>query len=312
MKLVVMIPAYNEEETIASVIKEIPREILGISIIEVLVINDGSTDRTIEEALQNGADKIINFKNRKGLAYSFKAGLETALGMGADIIVNIDADGQYDSREIPKLIQPILNGKADFVLGSRMKGTIEYMPFQKIIGNHIATWVTRYVSDLRVSDSQSGFRAYTRDAALHFNILGDFTYVQETLIQAANMGLVYDEVPISFRKRINGSSRLIPNIFKYATRVGMTMFRLYRDYHPLKTFLIIGLTLIIVAIFIGLGVLFHYIQNNQLVSLLLILLLIVGIQTIILALIADMFSNYRKTQYELLYRIKKIEDQIKK
>jgi glycosyltransferase involved in cell wall biosynthesis len=317
MKLVVMIPAYNEEETIASVIEEIPREIYGIATVEVLVINDCSTDRTAEVAQVNGADNVITFKSHKGLASCFRAGLETALGMGADIIVNIDSDRQYDSREIPSLIKPILLGKADIVLGSRTKGTIEYMPIQKTLGNRIATWVTRQVTDLPISDSQSGFRAYTRDAALHFNILGDFTYVQETLIQAANMGLVYEEVPISFRKRKNGSSRLISNVFNYAVRAGVTIFRGYRDYHPLKTFLMIGLTFIVIAIIIGLGVFYHYLQNGMVypylaLEILVIIFLIIGIQTMILALFADMFNSYRKTQDELMYRIKKIENEMKK
>jgi glycosyltransferase involved in cell wall biosynthesis len=316
MKLVVMIPAYNEEETIASVIKEIPREISGVDTVEVLVIDDSSSDRTVTVAYENGANKIISFKSHKGLAACFRAGLENALKMGADIIVNIDSDGQYDSMEIPGLIQPILHGKADVVLGSRTKGTIEYMPFGKIIGNRIATWVTRHMTGLPISDSQSGFRAYSRDAALYFNILGDFTYVQESLIQAANMGLVYDEVPISFRKRKNGSSRLVPNIFIYAWRAGIPIFRSYRDYHPFKTFLMIGLVFIIIAIIFGLGMFFHYIQTGavypyRFFEILVVIFLIIGIQTLILSLLADMFGRYRKSQDELMYKIKKIKDEMK-
>jgi glycosyltransferase involved in cell wall biosynthesis len=311
MKLVVMIPSYNEEETIASVIREIPRSIPGVDTVEVLVINDGSTDRTVEEARRAGADTVISFKKNKGLAPGFRAGLETALSMGADIIVNTDADGQYDGTEIPKLIRPILDNKADFVLGSRTKGTIEEMPLQKTIGNRMATWVTRQVSGLPVSDGQSGFRAFTRDAAMRLNVMSDYTYVQETLIQAANLGLVYTEVPILFRKRTGGSSRLISNIFNYAKRAGLTILRSYRDYQPLRTFLVIGLVLVVLGTIVGLRPLLYYLSTWTLAyfgsAILSILLLIVGFNVIALGLIADMLKTQRKIQDELLYRLKLVE-----
>lgn len=308
MKLVVMIPSYNEEETIASVIREIPRSIPGVDTVEVLVINDGSTDRTVEEAQKAGADKIISFKKNKGLASGFRAGLETALAMGADIIVNTDADGQYDGTEIPKLIQPILDNKADFVLGSRTKGTIEEMPLQKTIGNRMATWVTRQVSGLPVSDGQSGFRAFTRDAAMRLNVMADYTYVQETLIQAANLGLVYTEVPILFRKRTGGSSRLISNIFNYAKRAGITILRGYRDYHPLRTFLLIGSVLVLSGIVVGLRPLLYYFETWTLAYfgsvILAVLLLVIGFNVIALGLVADMIKTQRRIQDEMLYRVK--------
>ena len=311
MKLVVMIPSYNEEETIASVIREIPRSIPGVDTVEVLVINDGSTDRTVEEAQKAGADKIISFKKNKGLASGFRAGLETALAMGADIIVNTDADGQYDGTEIPKLIQPILDNKADFVLGSRTKGTIEEMPLQKTIGNRMATWVTRQVSGLPVSDGQSGFRAFTRDAAMRLNVMADYTYVQETLIQAANLGLVYTEVPILFRKRMGGSSRLISNIFRYAQRAGLTIVRTYRDYHPLRTFLTLGTVFLVLGVVVGLRPLLHYLSTWTLAyfgsAILSILMVMVGLNLISLGLLADMLKAHRKIQDETLYLLKKFE-----
>ncbi|RXE55924.1 glycosyl transferase family 2 [Methanoculleus taiwanensis] len=311
MKLVVMIPSYNEEETIASVIREIPRSIPGIETVEVLVINDGSTDRTVEEARKAGADKIISFKKNKGLAPGFRAGLETALSMGADIIVNTDADGQYDGGEIPKLIQPILDNKADFVLGSRTKGTIEEMPLQKTIGNRMATWVTRNVSGLPVSDGQSGFRAFTRDAAMRLNVMSDYTYVQETLIQAANLGLVYTEVPILFRKRTGGSSRLISNIFNYAKRAGVTILKSYRDYQPLRTFLFLGSVMIVAGFIVGLKPLLHYLSTYTVAfygsAMVAMLLLIIGFTTIVLGLLADIMRTQKKVQDEILYRLKKLE-----
>jgi glycosyltransferase involved in cell wall biosynthesis len=309
MKLVVMIPAYNEEETIGYVIREIPRDCCEQ--VEVLVINDGSHDNTVEEAERAGADKIISFKRNKGLAPAFRAGLETALEMGADIIVNTDADGQYNGGEIPKLIQPIIDGKADFVLGSRTKGHIEYMPLPKKIGNRIATFVTRQVSGLPISDAQSGFRAFTRDAAFRLNVMADYTYVQETLMQAANWGLVIEEVPIEFRKRRGGESRLISNIFGYAKRAGATIAKTYRDYQPLKTFSYMGFLFIVAGLTIGARVLIYYCNTGVVTghmpsALLTVLLLIVGIQTLVLGLLADMLKTQRKVQDEVLYRLKKM------
>ena len=309
MKLVVMIPAYNEEETIGFVIQEIPRDCCEQ--VEVLVINDGSHDNTVEEAKRAGADKIISFKRNKGLAPAFRAGLETALGMGADIIVNTDADGQYNGGEIPELIKPILDGKADFVLGSRTKGHIDYMPLPKKVGNRIATFVTRQVSGLPISDAQSGFRAFTRDAAFRLNVMADYTYVQETLMQAANWGLVIEEVPIEFRKRRGGESRLISNIFGYAKRAGVTIAKTYRDYQPLKTFSYLGFLFIVAGLTIGSRVLIYYFNTGTVTghlpsALLTVLLLIVGIQTLVLGLLADMLKTQRRVQDEVLYRMKKM------
>lgn len=310
MKLVVMIPAYNEEETIGSVIREIPRDCCEQ--VEVLVINDGSTDNTVEEARKAGADRIVSFKKNRGLAPAFRAGLETALEMGADIIVNTDGDGQYNGKQIPDLIKPILDGRADFVLGSRTKGRIEYMPLQKKIGNRIATFVTRHVSGLPVSDAQSGFRAFTRDAAMHLNVMSDYTYVQETLMQAANSRMAYAEVPIEFRKRAGGPSRLISNIFKYAKRAGTTIVKTYRDYQPLKTFSILGIVLLLIGLFFGFKVLFHFFQTGTVglelpSAVLTVLLLIIGVQTIVLGLLADMLKTHRTIQDDILYRLKSIE-----
>jgi glycosyltransferase involved in cell wall biosynthesis len=188
-KLVVMIPAYNEEKTIGSVIREIPRKVDGFDKVEVLVVNDGSTDNTVEEAKKAGADYIVSHKTNLGLANAFKTGLEIALKLGGDVIVNIDADGQYNADEIPELVKPILDGKADIAIGDRQIDRLDHMPKAKKVGNKIATWVTRRLSGLPIRDAQSGFRAFSREAALRMNLLGDYTYVQETIIQAANKKL---------------------------------------------------------------------------------------------------------------------------
>ncbi|WP_410508130.1 glycosyltransferase family 2 protein [Methanosarcina hadiensis] len=310
MKLVVMIPCYNEKKTIASVIKEIPRDCCDE--VEILVIDDGCTDNTVQEAKNAGADKILSFKKNKGLAPAFREGLQTALEMGADIIVNTDGDGQYNGKEITKLIEPILAGRADFVLGSRTKGNIEYMPLQKKIGNRIATFVTRQVSGYSISDAQSGFRAFTRDCAMRLNVMADYTYVQETLIQAAYYGLVIEEVPIEFRRRHAGPSRLISSIWRYAKKAGVTIARGYRDFHPLDTFFGVGSLFILVGFVFGSKVLITYFNTGAVAgtlpsAVLTLLLILIGVSTMTLGLIADILKTQRKVQDEILYRLKKME-----
>jgi len=311
MKLVVSIPAYNEEETIGLVIKEIPRSIEGIDSIEVLIIDDGSTDKTAEVAKSAGADKVVSLKNNQGLSLAFRKGLETALKLGADIIVNIDADRQYNGKEIPRLIKPILDGKADIVLGSRFKGWIEYMPFHKKVGNKIATWVTKFISGYPVSDSQTGFRAFTKEAVLRLNVLSNYTYVQETIIQAVNKNLTIVEVPVQFRKR-EGKSRLIENIFIYAKKAGITILRTYLNYKPLRVFLYLGGFVFLCGVATGSFVLIHYLQTGYVAphyptTVLTAVLIIIGFQIIVLGLLADLINTNRRLEEDILYRLKKNE-----
>jgi glycosyltransferase involved in cell wall biosynthesis len=305
--VVVIVPALNEEKTIGTVISDIPRDV--VDIVKVVVIDDGSTDDTVKAAKDAGADEVISFRKNKGLAEAFRKGLDVALEMGADIVVNIDADGQYQANEIPQLIKPILDEVADMVLGSRFKGWIEEMPIQKRIGNKIATKVTALASGYPVSDAQTGFRALSREAALRLNILSNYTYTQETIVQAARKGLRIVEVPCTFRKRV-GKSRLITNIFSYARRGGLVILTTYRDYKPLKTFMIVGVLLLVVGLSAGLRVLVHYLATGMVTpylptAVLTGVLLIVGFQVVILALIADMIGSNRKLMEEILYRIKK-------
>ena len=311
MKIVVMIPAYNEEKTIGKVIKEVPRDIEGIDEVEVLVINDGSTDSTVEVAKNAGADKIVSFKENKGLAPAFKMGLETALVVGADIIVNTDADFQYNQTQIPDLVKPILGSEADIVLGSRFKGTIEHMPAQKRMGNRLATWVTKKASGYPVTDAQTGFRAFSRDAALRLNVMSDYTYVQETILQAVNNGLVIKEIPVDFRRR-EGESRLISSVFGYARRAASVIVMTYRDYKPLKVFSMIGGVVILFGFLAGFKVLVHYLNTGMVTpylpsAVLTTVLLIVGFQILVFGLVADMIKNQRRVQDEILYRMKKME-----
>lgn len=311
MKLIITIPAYNEEQSIGEVIKEIPMKIEGIDQIEILVINDGSTDKTVDEALKSGATKVISFKKNRGLAKAFRAGLEEAIIMDGDIIVNTDADGQYNGEEIPSLIQPIINGEADIVLGSRFKGWIEEMPIQKKLGNQLATFVTAKVSGFPTSDAQTGFRAFSREAAMRLNVLSDYTYTQETIIQSSYKGLKIVEIPVEFRKR-EGKSRLISNIFNYAMRSGVTIVQTFRDYNPIRTFGLIGGVFAFIGLLFGLRVLVHFLYTGMVSpfipsAILSGVLLTVGFQIIVLGLIADMVGNNRKLMEQILYRMKKVK-----
>lgn len=308
-KLVVMIPAFNEENTIGKVVKEIPRKIDGIDQIEILVINDGSNDRTEEEALNAGAHRILSHKTNMGLAKSFRDGLDEALSIGADIIVNTDADFQYNQAEIPNLIEPILQEKADIVIGNRQIENLDHMPKGKYFGNKVATWVTRKATGWPVKDAQTGFRAFSRETARKMNLTGEYTYVQETLIQAAHKNLTLVQIPIEFRRR-DGKSRLIANLLGYATSAGATISRSYRDYNPLKVFSVIGIAIIFIGMIFGSRVLIHYWQTGMVTpylpsAVLTTVLIIVGLQAFIFGLIADMIKTQRELSEEILYRLKK-------
>lgn len=312
MKLVVMIPAYNEECSIGSVIREIPRNVPGVDCVEVLVINDGSVDRTLAEAKRAGADRIYSHKRNMGLGRTFQHGLEEALAMGADIIVNTDADGQYNGLEIPALIEPILENRADIVIGDRQIDHLSHMPPQKKIGNKIASWVTRMATGLPIRDAQTGFRAFSREASLRMSLINaSYTYTQETLIEASNKGLKVEQIPIEFRKR-EGDSRLISGIFKYARLAGKTILRSYRDFRPFRFFAVIGLVLITMGLLTGGYVLWNFLQTGLVAphlptAVLTVAFLVIGVQVLIFGLMADMLKTQRMLQEEILYRMKKSE-----
>jgi glycosyltransferase involved in cell wall biosynthesis len=309
MKLVITIPSYNEEHSLASVIAEIPRTIPGINEIQILVINDGSTDHTIDVATQAGADKILSHKHNMGLAKTFRDGLDAALEMGADIIVNTDADFQYNGSEIPKLIAPILEGKADIVLGDRQIDQLDHMPWGNLWGNKLATRVTRWVTGLPIKDAQTGFRAFSREAALRMNLTGDYTYTQETLIQAANKHLNIEQIPVEFRRR-EGNSRLISSIFRYARSAGVTIFRSFGAYHPFVIFSGIGIVCILLGLIFGFKVIIHFLTTGMVTpylpsALLTTILIIVGSLAILFGLLADMIRTQRMLSEDILYRLKK-------
>jgi glycosyltransferase involved in cell wall biosynthesis len=309
MKLIITIPAYNEEQTITKVIEEIPQSIPYIDEIQILVIDDGSTDKTADAAMLAGADTIVAHKHNMGLAKTFRDGLNKALEMGADIIVNTDADFQYNGTEIPKLIAPIVEGRADIVLGDRQIDHLDHMPRGNLWGNKLATKVVRLVTRLPIKDAQTGFRAFSRDAALTMNLTGDYTYTQETIIQAANKNLIIEQIPVEFRRR-EGKSRLISSIFRYAQAAGVTIFRSFGAYHPFVIFSTIGLGCIILGLIFGFKVIHQFLTTGMVTpylpsALLTTVLITVGCLAILFGLLADMIRSQRMLAEEILYRLKK-------
>lgn len=311
MKLVVTIPAYNEENTIAGVIHEIPRKIDGLEPVEVLVIDDGSTEGTVHKARQAGADHVVSHTSNEGLGVAFRDGLEAALLLGADVIVNIDGDGQYNGTEIPKLVQPILENKADLVLGWRDIDNLAFMPRGKKIGNKLATWLTNIASGGKapIKDAQSGFRALSREAALRMHLSGRYTYVQETLMEARYRGLRIEQLPIEFRPR-RGSSRLIPNLSSYARRASRIILATYWNYHPMRIFGFIGGVTLLIGVALGIRVLVHFLQAGTLAphapsAIAAALLVATAMQAFILGLFAEVLRKQRIFQEEILYRLRK-------
>jgi len=286
MKTIAIIPAYNEESTIADVIKETSQYVN-----EILVINDGSTDSTINVSKKAGAIVIDNIVNR-GLGKTIKRGYEEAIKLGADIVVQIDADGQYDPKEIPKLIQPILENKADLVLGSRLENIKYEMPWIKKHGNKAFTWLLCRLTGADIRDGQTGFRATRKEVFETLEIHGDFTYTQEMIVKTSKEGWRITNVPINFYQRSCGESRLMSSPLSYAWRAGIIIFRTMRDYDPLRFFGIPGLILIISGLILGFAIIYKlamvgYIGHTPAV-ILTTLLIMSGLQLIFLALLADM------------------------
>ena len=250
MKLIIQIPCLNEELTLPETLKDLPTSIDGISDIEVLVIDDGSSDRTVEVAKENGVQHILSLTNNKGLAKAFIYGINHALHLGADIVVNTDADNQYFGGDIPKLIQPILKKRADIVIGDRQVETISHFSPLKIFLQKMGSWTVRQLSGATIPDATSGFRAYSKEAALQMNVISDFTYTVETIISAGNKNLAIEHTPVRTNKKLR-ESRLFPSIQVYLRRTLVTILKVYSMYRPLKLFTIAGGTTFLVGFVIG-------------------------------------------------------------
>jgi glycosyltransferase involved in cell wall biosynthesis len=235
MKLIIQIPCLDEEETLPATLADLPRELPGVESVEWLVIDDGSTDRTVEVAREHGVDHVVRLTNNKGLAAGFQAGLDAGLKLGADVIVNTDADNQYNGADIGKLIQPILDGRADMVVGDREVMNIEHFsPLKKGL-QRVGSWVVRQASSTTVPDTTSGFRAYNREAAIQMQVVSKFTYTLETIIQAGKMLVAIDHVPIRTNPKTR-ESRLFPSMGAYVRRNMVSIFRVYSQYEPLRVF----------------------------------------------------------------------------
>ena len=310
MKLVVTIPALNEEKTIGQVVRGVPTQIVGVDEIEILVINDGSTDATALEAAHAGAS-VINLKGGDGLGTVFRTGLERAMRREADIIVNIDGDGQFNSADIAKLIQPILDDRADFVTCSRFADPAlkPEMPIVKYYGNQVVTKIINWIcGGTRFSDVSCGFRAFSREAAYRLTLFGRFTYTQECFIDLFSKGVRIAEVPLKVRGvREHGKSRMASSILKYASNSLPIILRAMRDIQPLKFFGGIGVILGIFGLILGAFVTGWYFTHNQKTSPFTSLIPLAGVLVTlafllgVLALLADMMGRHRRISEELLY-----------
>jgi glycosyltransferase involved in cell wall biosynthesis len=247
MKLIIQIPCLNEEETLPATLADLPREVPGFTDVEWLVIDDGSTDRTIDVARANGVDHIVKLTNNKGLAAGFQAGLDACLKLGADVIVNTDADNQYDAADIPKLVAPIIEGRADMVVGDRETDSIEHFsPLKKRL-QRLGSAVVRRASETSVPDTTSGFRAYNREAAIQMAVTSKYTYTLETIIQAGKLLVATDHVAIRTNAQTR-ESRLFPSMGSYVRRNAVAIMRIYAQYEPLKVFSTVALGLFVLAL----------------------------------------------------------------
>lgn len=310
MKLIIQIPCNNEEETLPITLKDLPRQIEGIDKIEVLVINDGSTDRTSEVARENGVDHIIELPYKRGLAEAFRRGLEKSAELGADIIVNTDGDNQYMGEDIKKLVKPILENKAEIVIGCRDMSSIEHFSFLKKMLQKFGSSVVRKFSRTDIADTTSGFRAYSRDAALKLNVFSSYTYTLETIIQAGRKEIPMISVSIRTNEKLR-ESRLIKSIPAYITRSIATIMRVYLMYEPMSVFVKIGTGLFFLGGLISTRYLYFFFfaakKGGHLQSLLLsAVLILMGFICIVAGLLADVIASNRKLNEEILFKLKKM------
>lgn len=308
IKLIIQIPCFNEERSLPVTVADLPRAIPGVDVIEYLVIDDGSRDRTSQVARELGVHHIVRFTNNKGLARGFMAGIERSLALGADIIVNTDADNQYCGADIATLVQPILEGRADMVVGDRNTDAIaHFSPVKKRLQT-FGSWVVRRLSGTEVPDTTSGFRAYSREAALRMNVVSEFTYTLETIIQAGKQAVAITHVPIRTNPMLR-ESRLFGSIFGYIKRSAATMVRVYTMYEPLKMFSYAGGVLMLLGLIPGLRFVILYFMGDadgHVQSLILsAVLIILGFQVLILGVVADLIGANRKLIENVLYLARK-------
>ena len=310
MKLIIQIPCLNEEQTLPETLKDLPKSLNGIDDIEILIIDDGSTDRTVQCAREHGVHHVLSLTNNKGLAKAFIFGISQSLKLGADIIVNTDADNQYFGGDIEKLVQPILDKRADIVIGNRQVETISHFSPIKILLQKLGSWTVRQLSGTTIPDATSGFRAYSKEAALQMNVISDFTYTVETIISAGKKNLAIEHTPVRTNKKLR-EPRLFPSIQVYLRRTLVTMLKVYSMYRPLKLFTIAGGTIFLIGFAIGCRYLFFFFQGQtegHIQSLILsAITLIVGFQIIMMGIAAELIAVNRQLLEDIQLRIKKKE-----
>ena len=310
-KLIIQIPCYNEEATLGLTLSELPRELPGIDRVEWLIVNDGSRDRTVEVALANGVDHVVNLTHNQGLAYAFMAGIEACLRAGADIIVNTDADNQYCAADIPKLIQPILDRRAEIVIGARPIAKIKHFSPVKKFLQGFGSWVVRLASNTQVADAPSGFRAISREAAMQLNVFNEYTYTLETIIQAGQKGMAVISVPI----RTNGylrPSRLVKSIPSYVQRSLFTILRIFMTYKPLRFFMILGSIPFSIGMLLGIRWVVLFVleagTRSRAPSLILAaILILIGFQIWMFSLVADLLAVNRKVLEDIQLRLRRAD-----
>lgn len=302
MKLIIQIPCLNEEETLPVVLSELPREIPGIDEIEFLVIDDGSTDRTVQVARDHGVHHVVGFSTNKGLARAFMLGIHSSLEQGADIIVNTDADNQYQAADLPALVGPILRGEADVVIGARPISSVEHFSLSKKFLQKLGSAVVKVVSGTQVQDAPSGFRAFSRDAAMHLNVFSKYTYTLETIIQAGQKNMTVVSVPVRVNPEMR-PSRLFSSLLEYVRRSITTIVRMFVVYRPFRFFMLLGSLVFLAGFAVGVRFVYYYFQGQgggMIQSLILAaVLLLMGFHTVMLGFIADLLAVNRKLLEEL-------------
>lgn len=310
MKLIIQIPCYNEAETLEIALNDLPKQIDGIDEIEYLIIDDGCTDDTVKVARNWGVHHVVSFTQNKGLAKGFMAGLDACLKNGADIIVNTDADNQYCADDIPKLIQPILEHKADIVIGERPIDDTEHFSWIKKKLQHFGSWVVRKASNTDIPDAPSGFRAFSREAAMRINVINDYTYTLETIVQAGRNRIPITSVPVRTNPELR-ESRLFHSIWGYVKKSVLTILRALMMYKPLYCFTVVAVIPSVIGLVIGIRFLFFYFMgrgSGHTQSLMLACtLLIIGFITFVIGMLADVISANRKILEDIQYQVKKME-----
>jgi glycosyltransferase involved in cell wall biosynthesis len=307
-KLIIQIPCYNEEATLGITLSELPRQVAGVDRVEWLIVDDGSSDRTVEVAKEHGVDHIVRLAQNQGLAVAFMAGLEACLKAGADIIVNTDADNQYCAADIPKLVEPILRGQAAMVIGSRPIWRIKHFSLIKKLLQNLGSWAVRVASNTNVVDAPSGFRAISREAALQLNVFNPYTYTLETIIQAGQKGMAIASVPI----RTNGylrPSRLVKSIPSYVKRSLFTILRISMVYKPMQFFFLLGSLPLGIGVLLGMRWLIYFLSGSErtrVPSLILAaILILIGFQLWIFGLVADLLAVNRRIMEEIQLRLRR-------